>query len=56
MADRLDLRGRTLLASGFHAPERGSIDVLRDALIAIGRDGVIQTVTRPGENGYEMSL
>jgi guanine deaminase len=56
MLDSNNLRGKTLLASGFHAPERGSIDVLRDTLIAIGSDGVIQTVTRPGENGYEMAL
>src|SRR5688572_33511591 len=56
MLDSNNLRGKTLLASGFHAPERGSIDVLRDTLIAIGSDGVIQTVTRPGENGYQMAL
>lgn len=54
--DRLDLRGRTLLASGFHAPERGGFDALHDALIAIGEDGVIRTVTRPGEEGYERAL
>jgi guanine deaminase len=52
----LDLRGRTLLASGFHAPGRGDIDTLHDVLIAIGDDGVIRTVTRPGEESYERAL
>ena len=56
MADKLNLRGRTLLASGFHAPERGSIDALHDALIAIGEDGIIEAVTRPGEEDYERAL
>lgn len=50
--DRLDLRGKTLIASGFHAPVRGEIDALDDALIEIGDDGIIQSVTRPGETGY----
>lgn len=49
---RLDLRGQTLVASGFHAPVRGAIDRLDDALIAIDDDGLIVSVTRPGEPGY----
>jgi guanine deaminase len=53
MTDRLDLRGRTLLASGFHAPARGTIEALDDALIAIGDDGTIVSVTRPGDPGYD---
>jgi guanine deaminase len=53
MTDRLDLRGRTLLASGFHAPARRAIETLDDALIAIGDDGTIASVTRPGDPGYD---
>jgi guanine deaminase len=56
MADKLNLRGRTLLASGFHTPERGSIDALHDALISVGEDGIIKTVTRPSEEGSERAL
>jgi len=56
MTEKIDLRGRTLLASGFHAPERGQVDVLRDVLIAVGADGVIATVLRPGEDGYDLLL
>jgi guanine deaminase len=47
------LRGSAVLASGFHAPQRGSIDELRDALIVVGDDGAIVTVLRPGEVGYD---
>lgn len=46
------LRNKTLVASGFHAPVCGEIDVLSDVLIAIGDDGVIRSVTRPGEPDY----
>lgn len=51
-----DLKGKALLASGFHAPERGSIDVLRDALITIGADGVIASVLRPGDEAYDEAV
>nr|WP_269456168.1 guanine deaminase [Rhizobium quercicola] len=47
------MRGRTLLASGFHAPDRGTIDVLEDALIAIGADGAIEAIHRPGDAVYD---
>jgi len=53
MTDRLDLRGRTLLASGFHAPVRGAVEALDDALLAIGPDGTIAAVAHPGEPGYD---
>jgi guanine deaminase len=51
-----DLKGKTLLASGFHAPRLGEIDELRDALISIGADGVISSVLRPGDEGYDAGL
>ncbi len=47
------LRGSAILASGFHAPQRGSIDELRDVLIVVGDDGAIVMVLRPGEAGYD---
>jgi guanine deaminase len=46
------LRGKALLAAGFHMPERGHVEQLQNALIVIGDDGAIITVLRPGENGY----
>ncbi|QFY62576.1 guanine deaminase (plasmid) [Rhizobium grahamii] len=48
----MDLRNKTLCASGFHAPERGLIDVLEDVLIDIGADGTIKAIHRPGEPNY----
>ncbi|MFN3546657.1 MAG: guanine deaminase [Mesorhizobium sp.] len=52
-SQELNLRGRTLLASGFHAPERGAIDELADVLIDIGADGAIVSVLRPSAPGYD---
>ncbi|TCL65146.1 guanine deaminase [Rhizobium sp. BK251] len=48
----MDLRNKTICASGFHAPERGRIDVLDDALIEIGGDGAIAAIHRHGEPNY----
>ncbi|MDM9620386.1 guanine deaminase [Rhizobium sp. S96] len=48
----MDLRNKTLCASGFHAPERGHIDILEDVLIDIGADGAIKAIHRPGEPNY----
>jgi guanine deaminase len=48
----MDLRNKTLCASGFHSPRRGTIDILEDALIAIGDDGRIDAIHRPGEPNY----
>jgi guanine deaminase len=48
----MDLRGKTLSASGFHAPERGRIDVLDDVLFDIADDGVITAVHRHGDPNY----
>lgn len=51
-----DLKGKTLLASAFHAPRLGQIDELREALISIGPDGVISSVLRPGDEGHDTAL
>lgn len=56
MQDRIDLRGHVLLATGFHAPEPGRVDALHDALIDIASDGLIASVTRPGEGGYQIGM
>ncbi|NTG50716.1 guanine deaminase [Agrobacterium rhizogenes] len=48
----MDLRGKTLSASGFHSPERGTIDVLDDVLIEIDADGAIAAVHRHGDPNY----
>jgi guanine deaminase len=47
------LGGKAIIASGFHMIERGSVEILRNALIAIGEDGAIVSVLRPDERGYE---
>jgi len=48
----LDLRNKTLCASGFHAPERGKIDILDEVLIDIGADGTIAAMHRPSDPNY----
>ncbi|MGA1802159.1 guanine deaminase [Rhizobium sp. HT1-10] len=50
----MDLRNRTLRASGFHSPERGTIDVLEDVLIDIDGNGRIAAVHRTGDPGYDV--
>jgi guanine deaminase len=52
----MDLRGKTLLANGFHAPVMGEVETLTDVLIAIDADGAIGAVLRPGEPGYDERL
>ncbi len=47
------LRGKTILANGFHMPRRETVDAFTDALIAIGPDGRIESLMRPGEAGYD---
>jgi len=46
------LHGKTLQATLMHAPVRGSVEIVEDALIGIGSDGVIAGVLAPGEPGY----
>ena len=48
----MDLRNKTISASGFHAPERGKIDVLDDVLIDVMADGKIGAVHRPDDPNY----
>jgi guanine deaminase len=48
----MDLRSKTLSASGFHSPERGIIDVLDDVLIEIDAGGAITAVHRHGDPNY----
>ena len=48
----MDLRNRTLCASGFHAPERGQIDILDEVLIDISSDGTIAAMHRPSDPNY----
>lgn len=46
------LRGKAIIASGFHTAKRGDIDGFHDALISVGDDGAIVSVLRPGEDSY----
>lgn len=46
------LLGKTLCASGFHAPERGSVVCLDEALIGIDADGAIGSVRLRDDPAY----
>jgi guanine deaminase len=50
----MDLHGKTICASGFHAPQCGEIDVLDDVLIDVGADGRIDAVHRHGDPNYRV--
>jgi guanine deaminase len=50
------LRGKNLLASGFHMPTRDKVDELDHALIAIGEDGTIASVITPENPAYDAEL
>jgi len=47
-----DLRGQALKATLLHAPERGAVERIGDAVIEIGTDGSIAAVHRPGDAGH----
>ena len=47
------LRGRAIIASGFHTAKRGDIDSFQNALISIGHDGAILSVLRPHDDNYD---
>jgi guanine deaminase len=46
------LRGKAIIASGFHTKRRGDIDFFQNALIAVGGDGAILSVLRPHDKDY----
>ena len=46
------LRGKAIIASGFHSIKRGEIDFFQQALISIGDDGAILSVLRPRDENY----
>ncbi len=48
----VELRDRTVLGTFFHAPERGSIEMLERALLRIDAEGVIAACLRPTDLGY----
>ena len=45
-----DVRGRVLAGTFFHAPTRGTIDILEDALLAVDATGTIATMVCGGGN------
>jgi guanine deaminase len=46
------LRGKAVIASGFHTKRRGDIDFFQNALISIGSDGAILSMLRPHDQDY----
>ena len=47
------LRGKAIIASGFHTAKRGDIDCFQNALISIGHDGAMLSVLRPHDDNYD---
>lgn len=47
------LRGKSILANGFHMPRREVVDVLSEALISVDAEGKIESLLRPGDAAYE---
>ncbi len=47
------LRGHPVRGTFVHAPERGALEVLADAILLIGAEGNIRLVARPGEPDHE---
>jgi guanine deaminase len=48
------LRGRPVRGTFAHAPVRGEVEVLADAIVLVGEDGRIETVARQGEAAHAM--
>jgi guanine deaminase len=46
------LRGKAIIASGFHTKRRGEIDFFQNAVISIGTDGAILSILRPHDKDY----
>ncbi len=51
-----DLRGTSLLCSGFQTLERGTIDVMEEVLITTDETGAISSFLRPGEREYAAAV
>jgi len=49
----MTLRGKWLLARGFHAPVCGTVEVLDNVLMAVGTDGIIIDMVYPREERFE---
>lgn len=47
------LRGRPVRGTFAHAPVRGEVEILADAIVLVGSDGSIEAVTRPGEAAHK---
>lgn len=47
-----EVRGRAVRGNWFHAPRIGEVEVLSDAIIVVGDDGIIAAVLRPSDSGY----
>ena len=47
------LRSRPVRGTFLHAPERGRIEVLADAILLIDAEGAIRSVSRPGEADHQ---
>jgi guanine deaminase len=47
------LRGKAIVASGFHTMQLGCVDAFRKALIVIGNDGEILSVLPPDDSNYD---
>jgi len=50
------LRGRAIRGSFVHAPERGSVEVLEDAVISVGTDGRIELIAQAADGVPERTL
>jgi guanine deaminase len=46
------LRSKTIAGTFFHAPVRGSLEILPDTLVKVDAAGVIEAVLRPGDPGH----
>lgn len=49
----MGLRGRPVRGTFAHAPVRGEVDILADAIVLVGGDGRIEAVARAGEAAHE---
>ncbi|WP_281354881.1 amidohydrolase family protein [Chelativorans xinjiangense] len=50
------LRGKAILADGFHAPRLGAVEELDRMLVEVGEDGTIASVRRPGDADYDVTV